>query len=151
MLINSFFNFRLTTKNNIVNTFYNKILSIGMSCVVLFSTLSFSVELHYCCDNLIDIGIFAQAKTCSDKSNKNDKIHCDESCCHNDQLNKIAHNDLKKSSNNYFNPILKIFTNNSIIGFDIFLELKKDPNTYNDYRPPLLFKDFTILHESFLI
>ena len=125
-----------------------------MSFVVLFSTLSFSVDLHYCCDNLIDIGIFAQAETCGDKSKKSDKSYCgnsDESCCHNNRLNKLGHDDLKKSFNDYFNPIPKIFTNNSILGFDVFIELKKEPNTYNDYRLPLLFNDLTVLHESFLI
>ncbi len=31
---------------------FNKIASFIMALVVLFSTFSFTVEQHYCCDNL---------------------------------------------------------------------------------------------------
>ena len=137
-----------------MNSFYNKILSIGLSFFVLFSTSSFSVELHYCCDTLVDIGVFVQAETCSSKSQMSGLISCEdsyESCCHDNQFNKIGHDDLKKSFNDYFSAVPKIFISNYIPSFNRFLELKKKPTTHKDYRPPLLFRDFTILHETFLI
>lgn len=155
MKINSFFNFRLlTTKSNIVNTIYNKISSIGMSFIVLFSTASFSVDLHYCCDKLIDIGIFEQAETCRVKSQKSGTDNCkdlSESCCHKDKIFKIGHDDLKKSFNDNFinKPINFVETHFTYI--KAFLELKGKTNPINDYRPPFLIKNITILHESFLI
>ncbi|MFI0429164.1 HYC_CC_PP family protein [Mariniflexile sp. HMF6888] len=137
-----------------MNTIYNKILSIGMSFIVLFSTASFSVDLHYCRDKLIDIGIFEQAETCCVKSQKSGTDNCkdlSESCCHKDKLFKIGHNDLKKSFNNNFssNPINFVETHFSYI--NAFLELKERTSSINDYRPPLLIRNITILHESLLI
>jgi hypothetical protein len=137
-----------------VNSFYKKILSIGLSFFVLFSTSSFSVELHYCCDKLIDVGVFVHAETCNSKSQNCGLISCedsDESCCHNNHFNKIGQEDLKKSLDNNFNLIPNVFigTNNSY--YDLFLELRENSTTNNDYRPPLLLRNFTILYGTFLI
>jgi hypothetical protein len=125
-----------------------------MSFVVLFSTSSFSVDLHYCCDNLIDIGIFEQAEICSVKFQKSGMDSCEdssESCCHNEKLYKSGHDDLKNSLTDYIIIDSMSYIETHIPYFDIFFELKKNPNTFNDYRPPLLFRNYTILLETFLI
>ena len=36
----------------------NKILSLSMAFVVLFSTMSLTVDMHYCGDTLVDTAIF---------------------------------------------------------------------------------------------
>jgi hypothetical protein len=125
-----------------------------MSLVVLFSTSSFSVDLHYCCDNLIDIGIFEQAETCSVKFQKSGKDKCEDSsefCCHNEKLYKSGHDDLKKSLSDYSIIDSTSFNETYHSYFVLFFQLKKKTKTFNDYRPPLLFKDFHILYETFLI
>ena len=35
-----------------------------MAIVVLFSTMSFTVDMHYCGDNLVETAIFHKAKGC---------------------------------------------------------------------------------------
>ena len=137
-----------------MSQFYNKILSICLSFFELFSTASFSVELHYCCDKLIDIGFFEQAETCETTTHSNYINSCDfsdESCCHNNQLIKIGQDDLKNSFSNYFNYVTKILIDNNISYFDLFHELKEKTTSITDYRPPLLLTDITILYETFLI
>lgn len=134
--------------------FYNKILSICLSFFVLLSTASFSVDLHYCCGKLIDIGVFEKAETCSAEQLKSKFDNClvsDESCCHNNELNKIGQDDLKKSFNDYYNYVTKIFIYTNISYFDLFLELKENTISFYEYSPPLLFRDIIILHETFLI
>ena len=43
---------------------FHKIMSLLMAFVVLFSTMSFTVDMHYCGDTLMDTAIFHKAETC---------------------------------------------------------------------------------------
>ena len=42
----------------------HKFISVVMAVVVLLSTMSFSVDMHYCGDMLVDFSIMEQVKTC---------------------------------------------------------------------------------------
>ncbi|WP_417620071.1 HYC_CC_PP family protein, partial [Oceanihabitans sediminis] len=42
----------------------HKIVSLSMAIVVLFSTMSFTIDMHFCGDTLMDTAIFQQVKTC---------------------------------------------------------------------------------------
>lgn len=44
--------------------FFHKIMASTMALVVLFSTLSFTVGMHYCGDVLVDTSMFHTAETC---------------------------------------------------------------------------------------
>ena len=44
--------------------FFYKIMSLAMAFVVLFSTMSFTVNMHYCGDTLVETAIFHKAKGC---------------------------------------------------------------------------------------
>ena len=48
-------------------------MSVLMACVVLLSTMSFTVDLHYCGDTLVDTAIFQKVKTWW-PSNKKSKL-----------------------------------------------------------------------------
>ena len=43
---------------------FHKISSFLMAIVVLFSTMSFTINMHYCGDNLVETVIFHKAKGC---------------------------------------------------------------------------------------
>ena len=42
--------------------FSHKIMALVMAFVVLFSTMSFTVNMHYCGDTLVETAIFHKAK-----------------------------------------------------------------------------------------
>ena len=41
-----------------------QLISMAMAVLVLISTLSVSIEKHYCGDHLVDVAIFAEAEKC---------------------------------------------------------------------------------------
>ncbi|MEX0360745.1 MAG: hypothetical protein AB3N10_07110, partial [Allomuricauda sp.] len=43
---------------------FHKILSVLMVIVVFFSTMSFTVDMHYCGDTLVETTIFKKTKGC---------------------------------------------------------------------------------------
>ena len=47
-----------------IKQWLHKVFSISMALLVLFSTISFTVEKHYCGDFLIDTDVFSQVKKC---------------------------------------------------------------------------------------
>ena len=44
---------------------FRQIASFCMALMVLFSTLSFTVDMHYCGDQLVDYNFFEAADRCS--------------------------------------------------------------------------------------
>lgn len=121
-----------------------------MALVVLFSTLSFTVESHYCGENLIDTAIFTKAKWCG--GDVTDKTTVLKSCCKNkvevikgqDQLKLNNFDDLDGNTQllltAYFSSFQALFTT-----------LAKQIIPHSSYAPPTLIYDIHVLDETFLI
>lgn len=66
-----------------------KILSTLMAFVVVFTTLSFTVDMHFCGDTLVDTSIFQKVKGCRmelQKSSDQDGVIKSNNCCNDMQL-----------------------------------------------------------------
>ena len=60
-----------------------------MTFVVLFSTMSFTVNMHYCGDTLVESAIFQKAKGCGMEMEKPSTEECSitkKNCCDDKQL-----------------------------------------------------------------
>ena len=69
--------------------FFHKIMSLAMAFVVLFSTMSFTVNMHYCGDTLVESAIFQKAKGCGMEMEKPSTEGCSitkKNCCNDEQL-----------------------------------------------------------------
>ena len=73
-----------------------------MAFVVLLTTMSFTVDMHYCGDSLVDFSIFTEAESCGmEKAQPTES--CDnpsmteKDCCTDQQLVKEGNQDLKIS------------------------------------------------------
>ena len=136
-----------------MNQFGIKILSVTLALTLLFTTSSFSVDLHYCSKTLIDISILGNADTCVNTTQKIPR-ECtidDESCCVNKTFVSLGDDDLKKGS---FKYSFKSFTFISTFFYtyiDLFEGTEKGVIPFQKYVPPLISKDIVILHETFLI
>ena len=68
---------------------FHKIMSIAMAFVVLFSTMSFTVNMHFCGDTLVDTAIFFKVKGCGMEMEKPSTEGCSitkKNCCDDKQL-----------------------------------------------------------------
>ena len=123
----------------------HKAFSVVLTFLVLFSTLSFTVEKHYCGDSLVDVAVFSEAKKCGGMDAE-DEVYVKNSCC------KDTIDELNTADFDYFNKNLKITLFAYVLSFtNLFESLPKSIIPHKDYSPPNIVKDIQVLDETFLI
>jgi len=134
----------------------HKSMAIFMACVVLVTTMSFTVDMHYCGDTLVDFSFIQSAKTCGMekaqpvKSCENPKM-TSTSCCSDEQIIKEGKDDLKISFDTLSfeqQTFIAAFTYSYINLFE-GTESKEVP--FEDYPRPFVKRDVQVLHQTFLI
>ncbi|WP_142785836.1 HYC_CC_PP family protein [Changchengzhania lutea] len=134
-------------------TFY-KISSFLMALLVMLSTVSFTIESHYCGDILVDASFFGTVETCGmdslqAKSTKDtlERKHC----CNNEQITINGQNELSVSFNNLTND-QQIFVASFVYAYiNLFEGLENKASSFSEYPPPLIVKNIYKLDETYLI
>lgn len=134
---------------------FTKITSLALALLVLFSTMSFKVEKHFCGDFLVDISYFGNADSCGAKT----ELGCDnptsikkKSCCK-DEIHKIEGQDeIRKSSDDNLNfktkNVIAIFVVSYV---NLFKKLHNKIVPHKNYFPPNLTLNFQVLYETFIL
>ncbi|MBJ2173360.1 hypothetical protein JBL43_03880 [Aureibaculum sp. A20] len=131
-----------------------KISSLFMAVILLFSTLSFTVQKHICAGEVADIALFGNLESCNMHDAKKDinlSSFEKESCCHdNSQFIKGSNAELKssKASQGDFTVLTAVFL---YTYFNSYEPLEKNLTDFKNYSPPIVIKDIPVLYESFLI
>ncbi|CAA0174205.1 HYC_CC_PP family protein [Tenacibaculum maritimum] len=130
-----------------------KIAVFVLSLLVLFSTVSFSVEKHFCGDFLVDVSFLGTADSCA----INVKDDCSTSmikkkCCK-DELHKIeGQKELKKEFIDSFDFSKQKFAFVFLVSYyNLFQPSGKGIVPHENYSPPDLIFDIQLLHEVFII
>ena len=140
-----------------MKSFFTKILSFVLAVAILLTTSSFTVDMHFCCNKLVDMSILGKAKVCKDKVQKKDSTskQCssiqEKDCCSNQTFVKEGNDTLKKANVSLDNEnftFLNIFYYSYV---SLFQEPEEKIIPFDDYRPPLLSRDIQTLNETFLI
>lgn len=126
-----------------------------MAFVVIFTTMSFTIDMHYCGDVLVDVAIFKDAKDCGmemamEAVSTSSQVKS-KSCCKDKQVFIEGQDELK--------PSLEQSTIESAIFVAVFFHAKEllllgregHTKSSDGYPPPEITTDLTILHERFLI
>lgn len=127
----------------------HKVFSISLSLLVLFSTVSLTVEKHYCGETLVDVSLFTEAEKCAMEATE--KLQR-KSCCKDevdvvkgqDELKAPSFEDLDLEQQQF----LVAFTQSYI---SLFESLPKEVIPHSDYSPPNLVYDIQVLDQVFLI
>jgi len=125
-----------------------------MAFVVIFTTMSFTVDIHYCGDTLIDIAVFQEAKDCGMQmvmSTATSNEMKGMSCCHDEQIVSIGQDDLKPSFQK-----MDLEQQEFVVAFyRSYIQLFEYSEThtvpFDGYPPPDIVTDFVMLNEQFLI
>ncbi|WP_410005562.1 HYC_CC_PP family protein [Aequorivita nionensis] len=140
-----------------MKSFFTRILSFFLAVFILFSTSSFTVDMHFCCNKLVDMSILGKAKACKDMAQKKDSYtkQCttlqEKSCCSNQTVFKKGEDTFKKS-NTIVETETLVFVNTFFYTYiNLFEGLEENITSFKTYRPPLLSTDLIILNETFLI
>ena len=124
-----------------------------MALLLLMSTVSFTVEKHYCGDTLVDVAVFSDVNKCGMEAMPNEQTTITKkSCCKDlidiiegqDQLTIKTFDDLDIDQQqfllSYVHSFERLYT---------CLPKQSIPNFY--YPPPEIVRDIHVLDEVFLI
>lgn len=126
-----------------------KLLSILLSLLVLLSTSSVTLDVHYCSDKLQDFSFNNKVTNCSGKLVVEIQEFAGDTCCLDKTIQKDAQKDLKASSNSFeFQSFLS--TVPYTFGLNTPLPDREEISSYF-HKPPLIKKDYQVLFEVFLI
>ena len=145
-----------------------RLWALSMAFMLLFSTMSWSIDVHYCRGELKTVNVFGKAKSCHEKAKQVKSIHCKKmlTACHKSMDSGISEKDCCNNEKVTFETLDQLFVNaiaESLdqleLGFVIafvnhFIQAKSvevAPVEYLNYKPPLPEKDIQILFSSFLI
>ncbi len=134
---------------------FKKISAFLMAIVVLLSTMSFSINEHYCGDDLMDTAIFSKVESCGMDAHR--AVHLkvsfdsDNNCCK-DVVKLIeGQNELNTYSEN-LNFEQKVFIASFVYSYiNLFEGLDENIVPFRNYSPPLVHKDLQILLQTFRI
>ena len=132
---------------------FHKINAVFMALVVLLSTLSFTIDMHYCGNTLIDAAVFQKAKGCGMKMDENqNSTSIKKSCCKDEVITFKGQNELKMASIDDLRLHQQfIITSYFYTLSSVFECLPNQVIPHKDYSPPNLISDIQVLDQVFII
>jgi hypothetical protein len=134
---------------------FQKIISFLLSLVVLFSTMSFTINMHYCGDTLVETAFFHKAKGCgmemSVPTSNSDCVILKKGCCSEKQLTIKGQKELQLT----FDKLTfekQLFVASFVYYYtSLFETVEEEATSFSEYPPPLIVKKLYKLDETYLI
>jgi len=118
-----------------------------MALIVMLSTMSFTVDKHFCGSQLVDQAVFSKAETCGMSMSAEEEDHC----CTNKKVEVQGQDELKISLDSFDFHQQLIITTFTYSYLNLFESLPKQIIPYKDYSPPLLVTNIQLEDQVFLI
>ena len=132
----------------------HKIMAFAMAFVVLFSTMSFTVNMHYCGDTLVESAIFQKAKGCGMEMEKPSTEECSitkKNCCDDKQLAIEGQDELQLQVDKITFEQQVFIASFVYTYINLFEGLDSNVSTYEEYKPPLVIRQLYKIDETYLI
>ncbi|MGA8853325.1 MAG: hypothetical protein WB492_04030 [Christiangramia sp.] len=126
---------------------FQHIIALSMAFLVILSTMSFTVDKHFCGSHLVDKAVFSKAKTCGMQMSADAENHC----CTNEKVSVEGQDELKLSFDSFDFHQQLFITTYTYTYFNLFENLPKQIIPFRDYSPPLLVSDIQLEDQVFLI
>ncbi len=133
----------------------HKIAALFLALLVLGSTMSVSIDKHYCSDHLVDVAIFGKATPCAMELALTEKYGSEHNktsdCCQDEHIVLEGQDELKINVENIDVDaivFISIFKNSYT---HLFEESEQHLVPFDGYPPPLIIQDFYTLYEHYLI
>ena len=137
----------------VIKQFLHKSFSVLLALLVLFSTVSFTIEKHYCGDVLVDVSVFTEAEKCDMGISEMAKETITKKTCCKDEVKLVKGQDeLKVSTFDDLNLQQQLFITTFAYSFiNLFEGLETQIIPHKDYSPPNLVADIQVLDQVFII
>ncbi|MEZ4795649.1 MAG: hypothetical protein R2785_00645 [Flavobacteriaceae bacterium] len=131
----------------------HKIFSVSLALIVLCSTVSFTIEKHFCGDKLVDASVFSEVKKCKMDALEMEFETITKSHCCKDKTDVVKGQDeLIVKSIDDLDFIQQLFVATYTYSYlNLFEGLPQLVIPHKDYSPPLLVTDIQVLDQVFLI
>ncbi|MBT8324796.1 MAG: hypothetical protein KJO96_05800 [Winogradskyella sp.] len=133
---------------------FHKIMSFAMAFVVLFSTMSFTINMHYCGNTLVETAIFQKTEGCGMEMEKPSTEGCEISknnCCDDKQLVIDGQDELQLSVDKITFEQQVFIASFVYTYINLFEGLDENISSFEEYRPPLVIRQIYKLDETYLI
>ncbi len=125
-----------------------------MAFVVLFSTMSFTMNMHYCGDTLVETAVFKKAKGCGMEMQTPSTEGCSiikKNCCNDEQSVVDGQNELQLQVDQ-ISFEQQVFIASFVYTYiNLFEGLDNNVSSYEAYEPPLVTTQIFKLDETYLI
>ncbi len=121
-----------------------------MAFLLLFSTLSFTVDMHFCGKSLVDVSLYHEAEGCG--MSMDDQLMVDMGCCSDVEWSVDGQDSLEKAPAvpdlaPQFVALLQVVSMYNLLE----PELRSRIIPFKEYSPPKLVPDITVRDQQFLI
>lgn len=136
-----------------MKSFLHKSFSVLLALLVLFSTVSFTVEKHFCGNVLVDVSVFSEAQKCAMEAFEMEQEAITKKSCCKDELRVFEGQDeLKGTSFDDLNFQQQLFITTFSYAFSSLFEgLEWHVIPHKNYSPPNLVADIQVLDQVFII
>jgi hypothetical protein len=131
--------------------FLTKITASTLAFLVLFSTLSFTVDKHYCGDFLVDVSFTGETEGCGmkmDKSITKTKKNCCKDEIHQfegqDKLQLTSFEKITFQNQQFLNAFVFSYQN-------LFIDKSTEKSFQRIFPPPDIYQNYQVIYQSFLI
>jgi hypothetical protein len=135
----------------------HKISAVLMAMILVFTTMSFSVSMHYCGDTLINYSFTHTVDGCGiDAMATSDSTGCDEvlskkSCCSDEQWVVEGQDEVKVSWDSFSIEQYPFITEHNFSYYALFFGGEQREIPFKAHAPPLIVRDIYLLDQSFLL
>jgi len=138
---------------------FQQFIAVAMAILVFISTLSVSIEKHYCGDNLVDFAFFSQAEKCGSEAADQGLAASDEgpmlmakSCCQDKVDLHEGQDELSLEKTKVLKAGQKVFIASFAYVFGGLYDQKPQNDAhFKHYTPPRFVHDIQVMNSVFLI
>ena len=129
-------------------------MSLIMAFVVLFTTMSFTVNMHYCGGVLVETALFHKAEGCGMEMGNPSTEDCSSTkmnCCDDKQIVVDGQDELQLQVDK-ISFEQQVFIASFIYTYiNLFEGLENNVSSYEEYIPPLVIRQIYKIDETYLI
>ena len=137
-----------------MKSFSYKTSAILLAFLLLFSTVSFSMDMHFCGDKLVDLSFFDNSADCSMKLLMPKEEKCPMSlmkCCTDEEISQVGQDELATSFHSLDLKEQQFLIAYTIVYLANFSDNAGQHIPFSHYTPPLITYDRQVIWETFLI
>lgn len=133
---------------------FHKAMSLAMAFVVLLSTMSFTLSMHYCGDTLVETAMFHKAEGCGMEMDNPSTEGCSitkKNCCNDEQLVVDGQDELQLQVDK-ISFEQQVFIASFVYTYiNLFEALDNNVSSFEEYKPPLVIRQLYKIDETYLI